>query len=112
MTLLQGDLAFVQYLNCAPLTVFEGELLGRVLVQHQGVDLLLQILLTVPPVLTAIDENIELPEKSKGSGTNRGRGEIVAWEGDFATHSQESFTEEPRPEMDFLFKLAIETYRI
>ena len=45
------------------LTVFERELLGRVLVQHQRKDLLLEKLFTVPTVLTAVDENVEFPAK-------------------------------------------------
>ncbi len=46
------------------LTVVEGELLRRVLVHHEGKDLLAEILFAVAAVLTAIDEDVEPPEET------------------------------------------------
>jgi hypothetical protein len=44
------------------LTIFKGEFLSSIFVQHQGEDLLLEKFFTVSTIFTAVDENIELSE--------------------------------------------------
>jgi hypothetical protein len=43
----------------AELTIFEREFFSRIFVQHQREDLLLQKLLAVTTILTAVNENVE-----------------------------------------------------